>query len=243
MTPWLRALRATGLVGALGAGAVVAPYGAEQAHGTGWPVAPFTVAATPTPGPSAPGADGVPDGSGTHDGRGGHERPRRPDGHDRPDRPDARPSPRPPAESGPAGHGSPTPSPASPKPSASASGGPPDAEPSRGGHLPGEGRHRPGHGEEREPEHDGRDENGGRYRDEDGDGDVVPEAPATALPPGPTEAAEVSPAVPSRSPSHSGAPTRAAAEPVLRVLPLGSGLVLIGLGLALGLVGLRLRRG
>ncbi|MER6167477.1 hypothetical protein [Streptomyces violaceorubidus] len=242
MTPWLRALRATGLVGALGAGAVVAPYG-EQAHGTGWPVAPFTVAATPTPGPSAPGATGVPDGSGTHDGRGGHERPRRPDDHDRPDRPDARPSPRPPAESGPAGRGSPTPSPASASPSPSASSGAPDADPSRGGHLPGEGRHRPGHGEEREPEHDGRDESGGRYRDEDGAGDVAPEAPATALPPGPTEAAEVSPAAPSRSPSHSGAPTRAAAEPVLRVLPLGSGLVLIGLGLALGLVGLRLRRG
>ncbi|PSK44128.1 hypothetical protein B0E38_07721 [Streptomyces sp. 111WW2] len=51
------------------------------------------------------------------------------------------------------------------------------------------------------------------------------------------------PATPSRSPSERGTPTRAAAEPVLRVLPLGSGLVLIGLGLALGLVGLRLRRG
>ncbi|CAM5337501.1 hypothetical protein STENM327S_01082 [Streptomyces tendae] len=50
------------------------------------------------------------------------------------------------------------------------------------------------------------------------------------------------PAAPSRSPAQSGTPTRAAAEPLLRVLPLGSGLVLIGLGLALGLVGLRLRR-
>ncbi|MFF2214762.1 hypothetical protein [Streptomyces antibioticus] len=37
---------------------------------------------------------------------------------------------------------------------------------------------------------------------------------------------------------------RAAAEgPVLRILPLGSGLVLIGSGLALALAGLRLRRG
>jgi hypothetical protein len=34
-----------------------------------------------------------------------------------------------------------------------------------------------------------------------------------------------------------------AAEPVLRILPLGSGLVLIGLGLGLALLGARLRRG
>jgi pyruvate/2-oxoglutarate dehydrogenase complex dihydrolipoamide acyltransferase (E2) component len=34
----------------------------------------------------------------------------------------------------------------------------------------------------------------------------------------------------------------APAEPVLRILPLGSGLVLIGLGLGLALLGLRLRR-
>lgn len=32
-------------------------------------------------------------------------------------------------------------------------------------------------------------------------------------------------------------------EPVLRILPLGSGLVLIGLGLGLALLGVRLRRG
>jgi hypothetical protein len=34
-----------------------------------------------------------------------------------------------------------------------------------------------------------------------------------------------------------------AGEPALRALPLGSGLVLVGLGLALAFVGLRLRRG
>jgi hypothetical protein len=33
-----------------------------------------------------------------------------------------------------------------------------------------------------------------------------------------------------------------ATEPVLRILPLGSGLVLIGLGLGLALLGVRLRR-
>ncbi|MBU6532198.1 hypothetical protein HZS56_13935 [Streptomyces sp. A108] len=52
--------------------------------------------------------------------------------------------------------------------------------------------------------------------------------------------------VPSPSPSRArpqeGAYTQGAAEPVLRVLPLGSGLVLVGLGLALAFVGLRLRR-
>jgi predicted lipid-binding transport protein (Tim44 family) len=37
--------------------------------------------------------------------------------------------------------------------------------------------------------------------------------------------------------------TEGAAGPVLKVLPLGSGLVLVGLGLALAFVGLRLRRG
>jgi len=32
-------------------------------------------------------------------------------------------------------------------------------------------------------------------------------------------------------------------EPVLRILPLGSGLILIGLGLGLAFIGLRVRRG
>lgn len=32
------------------------------------------------------------------------------------------------------------------------------------------------------------------------------------------------------------------AEPVLRILPLGSGLILIGLGLGLAFIGLRVRR-
>ncbi|MFD7059700.1 hypothetical protein [Streptomyces sp. NPDC059906] len=248
MTPWLRTLRATGLVGALGAGAVVAPFGAEPAHGAGLPavVAPFTAA--PSPEPSAPGAAPVPDGSGTHDGRGGLARPGRPDGHDRTERPDAGSVSRPAEDSGPAGsagRGSAKPSRPSPSlspsrsPSASGTEGGP--EPSRAGSRPGEGRQRPGRAEERAPERDGADEDAGRYGD---GGDGVPEDdPATVLSPDRTEAAEVLPATPSRSPSQSGTPTRAAAEPVLRVLPLGSGLVLIGLGLALGLVGLRLRRG
>ncbi|MFH8447369.1 hypothetical protein ACH4D3_40030 [Streptomyces sp. NPDC018026] len=246
MTPWLRTLRATGLVGALGAGAVVAPCGAGPAHGAGLPavVAPF--AAAPSPGSSAPAEATVPDGSGTHDGRGGHERPRRPDGHDRTERPDAGSASRPSEDSGPAGSaGRGSPEPSRPAPSASrspsASGTEAGPEPSRAGSRPGEGRQRPGRAEERAPERDGGDEDADRYGD---GGDGVPEDdPATAVPTGRTEAAQVPPATPSRSSSRSAAPTRAAAEPVLRVLPLGSGLVLIGLGLALGLVGLRLRRG
>ncbi|MEW2262195.1 hypothetical protein ACGF5T_05425 [Streptomyces sp. NPDC047853] len=71
----------------------------------------------------------------------------------------------------------------------------------------------------------------------DGDGLDASGDPAGALPPGKATA------VPSASPSRGRTGTDQATEPALRVLPLGSGLVLVGLGLALGLVGLRLRRG
>ncbi|MFA3877312.1 hypothetical protein ABS735_27140 [Streptomyces sp. MMCC 100] len=252
MTPWLRTLRATGLAGALGVGALVSPYGAEPAHAASAAGAGFAAVVAPSPASSAAGHDPapeaatVPDGSATHDGRGGHERPRRPAGPDRPERPDAGSASRPAADPGPsdsAGRGSAKPSPSSPTPSASRTTA--DPEPSRAGSLPGEGRQRPGRAEEREPEHDGTDENAGRRQDGDG-GDGVPEDPATAtaaaVPPGQTEAARAPSVSPSRTGSQAGMRAQGAAEPVLRVLPLGSGLVLIGLGLALGLVGLRLRR-
>ncbi|WP_202918299.1 hypothetical protein [Streptomyces cavernae] len=62
----------------------------------------------------------------------------------------------------------------------------------------------------------------------------------------PTYTAEAPPAVaPSRDaalPTGRGLPP-ASTEPVLRVLPLGSGLILIGAGLGLAFVGLRVRRG
>ncbi|WP_217163630.1 hypothetical protein [Streptomyces sp. AC512_CC834] len=244
MTPWLRTLRATGLVGALGVGALVSPYGAGPAHGAGF----TAVRAAPSPAPSAPGHAAVPgatadaDGSGKHDGRGGQERPGRPDAHERPKRPDAGSPSRSAAESGPAGsaaRGSPPPS-----PSPSASGATADPGASRAGSLPGEGRQRPGRAEERErgTEPDGTDRNGAHRTDGDGDSDAgVSQDPATAVPP---DAAALMPsASPSRSQPQTGAHTQEATEPVLRVLPLGSGLVLVGLGLALALVGLRLRRG
>lgn len=111
--------------------------------------------------------------------------------------------------------------------------------------MPGEGRQRPGRAEEREPERDGRDGNTGRHQEGDR-GDDVAEEPAgavSAVPSGPTEAAPAPSVSPSRSGAQTGVAAQGTAEPVLRVLPLGTGLVLIGLGLALGLVGLRLRRG
>ncbi|MFF4270484.1 hypothetical protein [Streptomyces sp. NPDC001536] len=69
----------------------------------------------------------------------------------------------------------------------------------------------------------------------DDDADVVPEPSREAVP-----AASVPPQQPVRQAvGRAESPT----EPVLRILPLGSGLVLIGLGLGLAFVGLRVRRG
>ncbi|GGV50147.1 hypothetical protein GCM10010277_44740 [Streptomyces longisporoflavus] len=67
----------------------------------------------------------------------------------------------------------------------------------------------------------------------------MPVAPHTPKPPAPADNAEEQPTT-----KTTGAAREAAAEPVfpgLRVLPLGSGLVLIGLGL--GFLAVRLRRG
>ncbi|MDT9698605.1 hypothetical protein [Streptomyces sp. P17] len=97
-------------------------------------------------------------------------------------------------------------------PSASSSA---SASPSRAGSVAGEGRERPGRQEEQVPE-------------------AEEEAPVAE--PSPTAVTEaVDPPVPA------GQDVRA--KPVLhQVLPLGSGLMLIGLGLGLAFVGLRLRR-
>ncbi|MET7291682.1 hypothetical protein ABZS79_05920 [Streptomyces griseoloalbus] len=76
-----------------------------------------------------------------------------------------------------------------------------------------------------------------RQRAEDDEADTVAETPAWQ------EAAPMSP-----TPSRSAAPdavagAQPAVEPVLRILPLGSGLMLIGLGLGLAFVALRMRQG
>jgi hypothetical protein len=64
---------------------------------------------------------------------------------------------------------------------------------------------------------------------------------ATALPEEPRETAPLS-ATPSQQPVREAATAERPVGQVLRILPLGSGLVLIGLGLALAFVALRLRR-
>ncbi|MFI9821042.1 hypothetical protein ACIHFC_11310 [Streptomyces sp. NPDC052013] len=71
------------------------------------------------------------------------------------------------------------------------------------------------------------------------DSEAGSQAPGTgaAVPPASDGTAPVSPA------ADGVAGPEQSAEPVLRILPLGSGLVLIGLGCGLAFLGLRLRRG
>ncbi|MFI8832982.1 hypothetical protein ACIGPN_18385 [Streptomyces afghaniensis] len=86
MTPWQRALRATGLVLALGAGAVVSPYGAGASYGAVQSVRPYDdpgggALAAPSA-PSAPSAPGKPSRAGSRAGE-GRERPGRPEDPER----------------------------------------------------------------------------------------------------------------------------------------------------------------
>ncbi|MBQ1090959.1 hypothetical protein [Streptomyces sp. B93] len=93
--------------------------------------------------------------------------------------------------------------------------------PRRAGSSAGEGRARPG-------------------RPVEPGAEVPSTAPAaSAGPPQRATAVPVPPAPPEQPVRQAGG----GAEPVLRILPLGSGLVLIGLGLGLAFVGLRVRRG
>ncbi|MHC3470195.1 hypothetical protein ACYF6T_15930 [Streptomyces sp. 7R007] len=118
------------------------------------------------------------------------------------------------------------------------------AEPSRAGSRAGEGRERPGRAEEtQEP---GEETAGEGDVDEDpqdaqdeGAGDESPDASE----PPQEAAAQVTPTPPPQPVRQAVAHAERPTEPVLRILPLGSGLVLIGLGLGLAFVGLRLRRG
>ncbi|MDQ0749844.1 hypothetical protein QF034_004075 [Streptomyces africanus] len=149
MTPWQRALRATGLVVALGAGAVVSPYGAGASYG-----AVQSVRSYEDPGGGAFAAPSDP------------------------------------------------------------------GEPSRAGSRAGEGRQRPGRPEE---------ERGA------GEATAAPEEPRETVP---------EPSAATEQPVREATAARAdrPVGPVLRILPLGSGLVLIGLGLGLAFFALRLRR-
>ncbi|NNN34305.1 hypothetical protein HLK59_28865 [Streptomyces sp. S3(2020)] len=73
--------------------------------------------------------------------------------------------------------------------------------------------------------------------------DEQPAADAATVVPDPSREAVPAASLPPQQPVRQ-AVTRAErpTEPVLRILPLGSGLVLIGLGLGLAFVGLRVRR-
>ncbi|MFC5851588.1 hypothetical protein ACFPZI_06960 [Streptomyces chlorus] len=77
-----------------------------------------------------------------------------------------------------------------------------------------------------------------------GDGTDGAEKPGTGATHRATPSQEAAATVPSEvSRRHAANPgTERSAGPMLRILPLGSGLVLIGLGLGLAFVGLRLRR-
>ncbi|MCX5255842.1 hypothetical protein OOK27_17125 [Streptomyces canus] len=114
-------------------------------------------------------------------------------------------------------------------PSASLAPSPSAATPSRAGSRAGEGRERPGRREEpAEEDADGTDSEETDAGETDaGDGDLT----AVSEPP---QRTAVAPSRPAQQP---------AAAPKVFILPLGTGLVLVGLGLALGLFALRVRRG
>ncbi|MGW0879201.1 hypothetical protein [Streptomyces sp. NPDC002671] len=131
-------------------------------------------------------------------------------------------------------------------PSASPSTHGPAVQPSRAGSRPGEGRMRPGRPDGPAAEVEG-DDNSVPHRVPDTDA-ARPEEPETADPPAGTAGTPTAtPPDEAQLPPHTvhqgeGQPQAEASEPVLRILPLGSGLVLIGLGLGLTFLGLRIRR-
>ncbi|WP_405646108.1 hypothetical protein [Streptomyces sp. NBC_00019] len=252
MTRWLRTVRTTGLAIALGAGVVAVPcgavtsYGAETVRGAqeggaaadrraespGWvrgDAAGPEMRDVPSA-PAVPGSQAVPGVRGSATASAPQ------DGATTSAVPDSGMAPKAEvARSGPALHG------ARPAPRAKGTASP-SAEPSRAGSRAGEGRDRPGRREAAETAETGEEDAGAGVGSEseaeqpaDGDAGVVPEPSREAVP-----NASPPPQRPVRE-----AVTRAESptEPVLRILPLGSGLVLIGLGLGLAFVGLRVRRG
>ncbi|MFF3713487.1 hypothetical protein [Streptomyces phaeochromogenes] len=133
---------------------------------------------------------------------------------------------------------------------------------SRAGSRAGEGRERPGRApapteeetEEETEEGEAEEEAEAQYEAQDEDAGVGhPDGPADGEESeGEESEGAVAPETPGNTAPTSHPPVDAeqaagrhvrASEPVLRVLPLGSGLVLIGLGLGLAFVALRVRRG
>ncbi|MEU9955681.1 hypothetical protein [Streptomyces sp. NPDC050982] len=130
---------------------------------------------------------------------------------------------------------------------------------SRAGSRAGEGRERPGRSPA--PTEEETEEEEAQYEAQDGTREEAPEEArdedaGVGHPDGPADGEQsegaVAPETPGNTAPRSQEPVDAeqaagrrvrASEPVLRVLPLGSGLVLIGLGLGLAFVALRVRRG
>ncbi|OPG01406.1 hypothetical protein B1R27_37150 [Streptomyces sp. GKU 895] len=234
MTGWLRTVRTTGLLIALGASAALLPYDVMAAP------------AGPTPGVHTSVAASSPAGQ-RHErgeGRGGAAAST------------GRPAERPTdgaataVPDSPRGTASPRPSAAPPRPGQPVV---PRTGPSRAGSSAGEGRERPGRQEDAEAAETeaaaeasadaGADEDGERQDsgapDEGNADDGVTEEGASRATGGTATAV---PEAPRRPVGQAVGEEGPATEPVLRILPLGSGLVLIGLGLGLALLGVRLRR-
>ncbi|MFI6468095.1 hypothetical protein [Streptomyces sp. NPDC050538] len=120
------------------------------------------------------------------------------------------------------------------------------AEPSRAGSRAGEGRERPGRTAEPtadEDENEGEDTAGLTADGDDGGSpSASPASPAPADSASSQEAAPVPSSPPLQPLRQTVTRAEGSAEPVLRILPLGSGLILIGLGLGLAFIALRVRR-
>ncbi|WP_153540368.1 hypothetical protein [Streptomyces sp. RB17] len=117
----------------------------------------------------------------------------------------------------------------------------PTAEPTRAGSRAGEGRMRPGRPDGPAADMEGDDhpmptQAPGTGQAEEPETTDLPTATPTASTTTPDEAGLNHP--PAQNTNQSGQ----ASEPVMQILPLGSGLILIGLGLALAFLGLRLRK-
>ncbi|WP_405949287.1 hypothetical protein OG588_25365 [Streptomyces prunicolor] len=221
MTPWLRT---TGLLLVLGTGAMVNPCGGAPAYG-----AVLAYEAVP--------ARGVEAGSGAGAGGAGGGRV---------------------AVAGPASPFASATASAADSASASAlrpAAGPDAAhaspDPSRAGNLAGEGRERPGRtaAEPTTDEDEGGDagegdDTAGPTADGDDDGSQSdnPGSPTPADSPSAQEADPVPTSPPLQPLHHTVTHAEDPTEPVLRILPLGSGLILIGLGLGLAFIALRVRR-
>jgi len=224
-------VRTTGLLIALAVGGALLPYDVRAAPAGPTPGVHTSVAASSPAGQrrergEGPGRPG-PGGAATSTG---HPTERRTgaDATPVPDTPRKTASPRP--SVAPPRHGQPV---------------VPRTGPSRAGSSAGEGRERPGRQEDAGAAE--AEESADAVADEDGelqDSGAPDEGGVTDEGAGrPTNGAPTAVPAASRQPvGQAVGQERPATEPVLRILPLGSGLVLIGLGLGLALLGARLRR-